>query len=169
MSEREKKAEFFRELTLDAHNRVTESNNAIDSKIQNTLTLAIALIPVVLGAFYYVPKGGAWISSPFSTVGFIIVGAGVICFAFAVIAGTWSYQPVAFNILSPTNFIDRHKNEKLIEIKEVAAATLADIVEHNREIVNRKATQYQRMIRFFALAAVAFSIGFTLLLATALN
>lgn len=169
MSEREKKADLFRELTLDAYNRVTETNNAIDSKIQNLLALALALIPLILGILYYIPKGGAWSSSPFSTVAFVSIGVGVACFFLAIIVGAWSYKPLQFSLLCSTSFLQRHKEEKLVEIKEVAAATLADIVERNRNIVNGKATRYKRIIVFFTLAAVAFSTGFLLLFATALS
>jgi hypothetical protein len=43
-------------------------------------------------------------------------------------------------------------------------ATLGDIVKANWEIVNGKADSYRRMLLFFTLGTVAFSIGFVILL-----
>ena len=169
MSEREKKADLFRELTLDVYRRVAEANNAVDSKIQNMLTLAIALIPLILGVFYYVTRNGVRTLSPFPPMVFISLGAGVVCFVLAVMIGAWTYKPIGFSALSAANFVKKHKNANLVEIKEIAVATLGDIVEDNWKIVNRKGNGYKRMLWFFTLGTLAFSIGFMLLLTTALN
>lgn len=150
------------------YNRVTETNNTIDSKIQNMLTVTLALIPFILGVIYYVPKKDGWTSSPLSTVAFMSVSVGVTFFFLTVITGAWNYKPLEFSLLISPRFIDKHKAEKLVDIKEVAVATLAEIVETNRAIVNGKANRYKRMIAFFILGAIAFSIGFLFLFATAL-
>jgi hypothetical protein len=163
--EREKKADLFRELTLDVYHQVIESNDVVNTKIHNTLALATGLIPIILGVFYYAVRGEVKPSLPYvSTMVLISLGFGVLCFLLTALIGAWSYNPRAFSLLRSYDFVERNKNKTLMEIKEITVATLGDIVKSNWDVVNEKANSYRRMLLFFTLGTIAFSIGFVTLL-----
>jgi hypothetical protein len=168
-NEREKRADLFRELTLDVYHRVIESNNVLDSKIHNMLALAIGLIPLILGVFCYVARNGTRPPLPFPSLVFTSLGSGVVFFIAAIMIGVWSYKPRKFSLLRVHDFVDKHKKDSLSDVKEITVATLADIVKSDWEVVNGKADEYKWMLRFFVAGTVVFSIGFMLLLTTILN
>jgi len=168
--ERERKADLFRELTLDVYHQVIDSNNVVNTKIHNTLALVTGLIPIILGVFYYATKGEVKLSLPYvSTVVLISLGVGVSCFLFATLIGVWSYKPREFSLLRSYDFVERNKDKALAEIKEIAVATLGDIVKSNWEVVNGKANAYKRMLLLFTVGTIAFSMGFVILLTTLLR
>jgi len=168
-NEREKKADLFRELTLDVYHRVIESNSVIDSKIHNMLALAIGLIPLILGVFYYVARNGGQSLLLFPSLLFMSIGFGVAFFIAAILIGIWSYQPKKFSLLRAYDFVSKHKEKNLLDIKEISVATLGDIVKANWEIVDEKANSFKWMLRSFTVGTIAFATGFMLLLASILN
>jgi hypothetical protein len=167
--EREKKADLFRELTLDVYHRIIESNNVVDSKIHNMLALAIGLMPLILGVFYYVARNGTRPLPPYPLLLFLSLGIGVVLFIVAIMIGVWSYTPKAFSLLRVHDFVNKHKDKNLADVKEITVATLGDIVKSNWEIVDAKANRFKLMLWFFTIGTVAFAVGFMLLLTTILN
>jgi len=148
------------------YNRVAESNNAIDSKIHNTLALTSGLVTVILGVFYYATRETG---KTLSLGVLAILGFGVCCFMLTMIVGVWSYKPAKFDLLRSYDFVDKHKNESLPDVKEIAVATLGTIIKSNWTVVNGKANAYKVMLLFFTLGTIAFSIGFLILLTTLLR
>jgi hypothetical protein len=167
--EREKKADLFRELTLDVYRQINEANVSIDSKTHNMLALAIGLLPLILGLFYFVISNSSQVRIIFPSVVLISLACGVALFVTAIVIGAWSYRPRDFDSLQAHGFLQDHKDEALIDVKETAAATLATIVESNRVVVNRKAKRYASMFWLFTIGTIAFSVGFMLLLTALIN
>jgi hypothetical protein len=168
-NERERKADLFRELALDAYHRISESNAVIDSKTHNMLAITVGLIPLILGAFYYLISAGHQVALPFSFLVFVSLASGAVLFLVAVVIGVWNCKPRDFSLLHASGFVQDHKDEALVDVKEITAATLGNIVESNRNLVNRKAKGFEAMLWFVASGTAAFSIGFMLLLTTILN
>ena len=168
-NERERKADLFRELALDAYHRISESSAAIDSKTHNMLALTIGLMPLILGAFYYLIGSGRQTVLPFPSLVFVSLASGVILFVAAIVIGVWNYKPRDFKLLLVFGFVEDHKGKTLADVKEITAATLGDIVESNRKLVNEKAKGFEEMLWFVTLGTVAFSMGFMFLLTTILN
>jgi uncharacterized membrane protein len=161
--EREAKADLFRELSLDAYNRVREANAAIDSKTHNMITISIGLMPLILGIFYYVVSNApkAQLFSPYEVS--ISLGCGVVLFVIAIAMGVWNYRTRDFNVLLVSGFVQDHKNKPLAEVKEIAVATLAEMVDSDRRLNNAKARAFQVMVWVFMFGAIAFSIAFMIL------
>jgi hypothetical protein len=168
-NEREKKADLFRELALDVYREISESSTAIDSKTNNMLALTVGLIPLILGAFYFLLSSEHPVTLPFPSLVFVSLASGVVLFVAAILVGAWNYKPRDFDILLIHQFIQKQKHEALVDVKEITAATLGDIVESNRKLVNRKAKGFEEMLWFIAFGTVAFSIGFMILLTTLLR
>jgi hypothetical protein len=133
------------------------------------LALAVGLIPLILGAFYYLISSGHQMALPFPSLVFVSLASGVVLFVAAIMIGVWNYKPRDFNLLLVCGFVQDHKDKALVDVKEITVATLTDIVESNRKLVNKKAKGFEEMLWFVTLGTVAFSIGFMLLLTTILN
>jgi hypothetical protein len=132
------------------------------------LALAMGLIPLILGVFYYVARNGGQSLLRFSSLLFTSLGFGVASFIAAILIGIWSYKPKKFSLLRVYDFVNKHKEKNLLDVKEITVATLADIVKANWEIVDEKANSFKWMLRSFTIGTIAFAIGFMLLLASIL-
>jgi len=166
-NERERKADLFRELTLDVYHRVIESNSGLDSKIHNMLALAIGLTPFILGMFYYVTRIGDRPLPRFPSL--LFISLGIVFFIIAILVGIWSYKPKKFSLLRVHDFVNKHKERNLLDVKEITVATLGDIVKSNWEIVDEKANSFKWMLGSFTIGTIAFAVGFMFLLASILN
>jgi hypothetical protein len=143
--ERETKADLFRELTLD------EANASIDSKTHNMLALGIGLLPLTLRLVYFVISSGGHARLLLPSVVLASLAGEAVLFVTAIVIGAWNYRPTDFRFLLVHGFVLDHNDQMLVDVKETAATTLAEIVESNRLLINEISKRFAKMFWLFTL------------------
>lgn len=157
------KMEFFNGLVLDSYNQIIENSRQLDSKTHNIIAIVSALLPLVLGLFYYLVRGTLIQFALFPYIAFF-VGLGVVLFILALVTGCWTYKTFSYKALDSYAFLKRHFNESIEDILEVATVTLGDMMDENWNLVEQKTRLFEYTLRFLTSGAIAFGIGFLLLM-----
>jgi len=158
-----KKTEFFNGLILNSYNQIIENSKQLDSKTHSIITVATAILPLVLGLFYYLLNSTVTRSILFPEIA-LSIGFGVVMFILAMVKGCLTYKTFSYKALDSYTFLKRHFQESIEEVVEVAAVTLGDMTDQNWTLVQRKAASFEDTLRYLTLGAIAFGIGFLLLM-----
>jgi len=161
--QRLKKVEFLYTLALNGYNHIIETSRQLDQKTHNIIALTSVLLPVLLGLFSYVFGEAASQLGLFPWVAFC-VAIGILMFIIAIAKGCWTYRTHTFKALDPYTFAKNHVKESLLDLVEVAVSTLGDMTDHNWKVNEQKAASYEGTLRYLTLGAIAFGIGFLLLM-----
>jgi hypothetical protein len=157
------KMEFLNGLVVNSYNQLIEHSRQLDSKTHNIITIVSALLPLVLGLFYYLMRGALTQLALFPYIA-LLVGLGVVLFILAMVTGCWTYKTLSYRALDSYTFLKRHFSESMEDILEVATVTLGDMTNQNWDLVQQKARWFEHTLRFLTLGAIAFGIGFLLLM-----
>ncbi len=157
-----RKMEFLNTLALNSYNQIIENSRQLDQKVHNIIALASTIMPVLLGLFYYLSTQGlSQVVLPYVV---FAVGFGVLAFVVAIAKGSWTYKTTKYKALDSQKFAQTHISENYPDVVEVAVSTLADMADQNWHLVDRKASSYETTLLFLTIGAVAFGVGFFLLL-----
>jgi len=85
-------------------------------------------------------------------------------FILAMIKGCWTYKTFTYKALDAYDFLKRHVNKTTDDLVELSTVTLGDMTDYNWTVVQSKAESFEWTLRFVTVGALAFGVGFLLLM-----
>lgn len=155
--EKLEKAQFFFKLSLESDKILQHSNELLTEKIRGVFAVTSAIIPIVVGLGYFILKetNAHWI--------FIPIFASLLMFLVAIAIGVYLHKPTNFKVVNPEVIICKHKHKSLRYVINKSASTWADVVSHNRSVINSKEMSLNLMLIFLTLGLVILAVTFILL------
>ena len=155
--EKLEKARFFFELALESDEVLQRANERLTEKIRSVFAVTSTLIPIVIGLGYFILKEtrAYWI--------FVPIFATLVMFLSAIVVGILLHKPTNFKIINPKVIINKHKGKSLTYVINKSASTWADVVAHNRLVINSKENRLNLMLICLAVGLGILAFVFILL------
>jgi len=154
------KANLLFEFNWKSYQMIRDMNKGLDDKIHNTMVVSGAMIPFLLGLFYFLFDKLRMPSKPLLSWVILAALVGMVFFLLTTIVGLMSYAPRKFIMVGTSEFLSGHGEEEILSITKQLVSDLADATASNRSVVVDKARSFCLMLVFLVVGAAAFLFMF---------
>lgn len=151
------KGKLFLSLARDANRQLRATNENLSSKINNMIAVNATAIAVLSGVTF--------VSDHKSGSSNVFWMAGLALLLGSMILGVISYRPVSFRFINPMDLIrELHQASNSYGfVLRKSAGSISSVVEHNIDIVNRKAKFFECMLVVMLAGFICVAVGLVLL------
>jgi hypothetical protein len=150
------KRQLFYDYCMQTNNWLRDSNEKINTRFSNILTLDSSVLTILFGLAYFLFQSGT-ACLPHNTVLAVSLGVSMLFFLVAIAFGVLYYRPTDFDFADPSILIERLKSMSHEKVLGGMAATIAKQVSNNMDVVNERGGKLRWTM---TLTAVGFVVVF---------
>jgi hypothetical protein len=154
------KAHFLYEAAVKADEAIQKANERVTDKVKGFMSIAAALIPIIIGVGYFILKQtpASWVPILFAL---FLLSLGSLSAAIGF--GIYLQRPLGFYVFNSLEMMKKHYIKSPHYVMNRYAITWSDIADKNLKIINNKQYYIILMLGLICAAIAVLIVIFFLL------